>query len=189
MWAVGYDQSGDGKIEHWDGSTWISSSFPRCRFKSVSAISADDVWIVGVYAVLVNYVWDYHMLRAHWDGSIWTVTITADHDWLNGVDMISSGEGWDVGYLTLEHYTGSWVSLILNPYVPIRILNSIEMLSATDIPLIARCELIYIDTRLQPVNTLVLACPRMDMFRLWPLPMQHPWFEDPWYDKPDALNG
>jgi hypothetical protein len=60
---------------------------------------------------------------------------------------------------------------------------------ATDIPLIARCELIYFDTRLQPVNTLVLGCPRMDMFRLWPLPIQHPWFEDPWYDNPDALNG
>jgi hypothetical protein len=34
---------------------------------------------------------------------------------------------------------------------------------ATDIELIARCKLIYFDTRLQPVITLVLACPRMDM--------------------------
>jgi hypothetical protein len=60
---------------------------------------------------------------------------------------------------------------------------------ATGIPLIARCELIYFDSILQPVNTFVLACPRMDMFRLWPLPIQHPWFEDPWYENPDALNG
>jgi hypothetical protein len=25
---------------------------------------------------------------------------------------------------------------------------------------------------------LVLACPRTDMIRLWPLPAEHPWFED-----------
>jgi hypothetical protein len=25
---------------------------------------------------------------------------------------------------------------------------------------------------------LVLACPRTDMIRLWPLPVEHPWFED-----------
>jgi hypothetical protein len=29
----------------------------------------------------------------------------------------------------------------------------------------------------------------MDMFRFLPLPVQHPWFEDPWYDNPEALNG
>ena len=27
-------------------------------------------------------------------------------------------------------------------------------------------------------GALVLACPRQDMTRLWPLPMMHPWFED-----------
>jgi hypothetical protein len=59
---------------------------------------------------------------------------------------------------------------------------------ATEIELVTKCGLIYFDTRLQPVNTLVLACPRMDMFRLWPLPNQHHWFEDPWYDNPDVLN-
>jgi hypothetical protein len=55
--------------------------------------------------------------------------------------------------------------------------------------ILARCELIYFDTKLQPLNTLVLACPRLDYFRLWPLPFQHPWFEDPWYDNSDTLNG
>jgi hypothetical protein len=58
---------------------------------------------------------------------------------------------------------------------------------ATDIPLIARCELIYFDIRLQPVNTLMLACPRMDYIRLWPLPIKQPWFEDWWDDRPDIL--
>ena len=48
--------------------------------------------------------------------------------------------------------------------------------------LFGRCELEYFDTTLQPTNTLVLSCPRMDMIRLWPLPVVHPWFED-WYEE------
>jgi len=51
---------------------------------------------------------------------------------------------------------------------------------ATAFELVGRCKLIHFDTRLQPVNTLVLACPKKDMIRLWPLPVQQPWFEDSW---------
>jgi photosystem II stability/assembly factor-like uncharacterized protein len=132
VWAVGYDQSYDGKIEHWDGSTWSSFSGPGCQFRSVSAISADDVWIVGQYAEKIDYVWYYHPLRAHWDGSIWTVTIIAGNNALNDVDMVSSNEGWDVGRGILEHYTGSWEIFYSDPPVGFGILISIEMLSATD---------------------------------------------------------
>ena len=62
-----------------------------------------------------------------------------------------------------------------------------RILGARSIKLIPACELIYFDTRLQPVNTLVLACPHMDMIRFWPLPIQRPWFEHPDYDKPDGI--
>jgi hypothetical protein len=60
---------------------------------------------------------------------------------------------------------------------------------ATDIELLARCELTYFDTRLQPMNTLILACPRMEMIRLWPLPIKQTQFEDWWKEKPETLNG
>lgn len=40
------------------------------------------------------------------------------------------------------------------------------------------CELEYFTEPAQPVNILVLACPRMDMIRLWPLPVEQPWCED-----------
>ncbi len=47
-----------------------------------------------------------------------------------------------------------------------------------------RCEIILFSRSLQPVYTIALACPRMDMIRLWPLPVRQPWFEgfDPCYD-------
>ena len=41
-----------------------------------------------------------------------------------------------------------------------------------------RCEIVQFGLNLQPVFTIALACPRMDMIRLWPLPVQQPWFED-----------
>ena len=41
-----------------------------------------------------------------------------------------------------------------------------------------RCEIIQFRRGPQPVYTIVLSCPRMDMIGLWPLPMQKPWFED-----------
>jgi hypothetical protein len=30
---------------------------------------------------------------------------------------------------------------------------------------------------------LVLACPRTDLIRLWPLPVEYPWFEEAWPPK------
>lgn len=29
----------------------------------------------------------------------------------------------------------------------------------------------------------VLACPRTDLIKLWPLPIDQPWYEDPYTDK------
>ena len=48
---------------------------------------------------------------------------------------------------------------------------------AVSINLPGRCEIIQFGRELQPVYTIVLACPRMDMIRLWPLPVKKPWFE------------
>ena len=53
----------------------------------------------------------------------------------------------------------------------------------TSFRLVGRCELEFYDTTTQPMTTLVLACPRMDMVRLWPFPIIHPWFED-WHETP-----
>ena len=36
---------------------------------------------------------------------------------------------------------------------------------------------------------LVLACPPTDMIRVWPLPVEHPWFEDPWPSMDLARSG
>ena len=43
-----------------------------------------------------------------------------------------------------------------------------------------RCEIIRFGHGLQPVYTIVLACPRMDIIKLWLLAVQKTWFEDGW---------
>ncbi len=30
-------------------------------------------------------------------------------------------------------------------------------------------------------GAIVIACPRTDLIKVWPLPMQQPWYEDPFY--------
>jgi len=83
----------------------------------------------------------------------------------------------------------SFIVTLIVGYLVLSINIDRSVPGASAIELIGRCNLILFDTRLQPVNTLVFGCPRMDMFRLWPLPIQHPWFEDWWDNNPDALNG
>ena len=48
----------------------------------------------------------------------------------------------------------------------------------TGFKLIGGCKLYYFTQPAQPMKAWVLACPRTDLIRLWPLPVQQPWFED-----------
>jgi hypothetical protein len=52
------------------------------------------------------------------------------------------------------------------------------------------CEVDVFSKALQPFVTVVVACPRRDMIRIWPLPVVDPWFED-WWEGPGEmmLNG
>lgn len=65
-------------------------------------------------------------------------------------------------------------------YSPLFLRASEIVPGATSYKLIGGCELIHYDEKLQPFPTLVLACSRMDMIRLGPLPLQQPWDEDWW---------
>ena len=60
---------------------------------------------------------------------------------------------------------------------------------AKSLSLINNYEMVFTDTRLQPVYTVVLDCPGKDSIRLWPLPVVDPCFEDWWRrPKPPSKN-
>jgi hypothetical protein len=48
-----------------------------------------------------------------------------------------------------------------------------------EVSLVAGCQVEFHDIHTQPVFTTVLACPRVDSIRLWPLPFLQPWYEEP----------
>ena len=64
------------------------------------------------------------------------------------------------------------------PVMAQRTFHVAEGITAMHLP--GNCELQYYTPPAQPANTLVLTCPMMIMIRLWPLPVQQPWFEDKW---------
>jgi hypothetical protein len=60
----------------------------------------------------------------------------------------------------------------------LRSVESIPGSVSTVLP--GRCEIIRFGRGLQTIYKIALACPRMDMIRIWALPVQQPWFEDGW---------
>lgn len=77
-WAVGWRQEGDvlqPLAMRWTGAQWAMVDAPSFEgvladFAGVAVLGPDDVWAVGGR--------DRHTLAAHWDGTSWVVTPTAD---------------------------------------------------------------------------------------------------------------
>jgi hypothetical protein len=78
-------------------------------------------------------------------------------------------------------YKVFWLSFLVILCLAIFLVSRVKPLipGATSAKLVAGCEIAFLDTRLQPAFTVVLACPRVDSIRLWPLPVIYPWFEVP----------
>jgi hypothetical protein len=77
-WAVGWQQAGDvlqPLAMRWTGAQWAMVDAPSfdgvvADFGGVAVLGPDDVWAVGGR--------DTRTLAAHWDGTKWVVTPTAD---------------------------------------------------------------------------------------------------------------
>ena len=64
------------------------------------------------------------------------------------------------------------------PIMAHRTFKVADGITAMDLP--DNCQIQYYPPPAQRMSTLVLTCPGMDMMRLWPLPVEQPWFEDWW---------
>lgn len=84
-WAVGFCGGwyrSSTLILHWDGVSWTqvpspnpNGEFARNELYGIAAISANDIWAVGVSG---SSSWAYVPLALHWDGVAWTA-IPTDH--------------------------------------------------------------------------------------------------------------
>lgn len=109
VWAVGYQiVSGVGTdmtlVEHYDGNSWQSVLDARpsgvSSLYGVSALSASDVWAVGLNEQQVG-LGNASTFIEHFDGTQWTQSASpspAPYNGLNAVAADSASDVWAVGY-------------------------------------------------------------------------------------------
>jgi hypothetical protein len=138
IWTVGYFTArpaagGIGSyrrplIERWDGSQWevIPSIGPyHTTLYDVSAVSANDVWAVGLNGAGP----EYQTLVEHWDGTQWTIVPSpnpvTEFSYLYGVDAVAANDVWAVGSMgdptssssstLIEHWDGTQWQVVPSP--------------------------------------------------------------------------
>jgi len=141
-------------IEHWNGRQWsvVTSPNPGPMYNtlySVSAVSANDIWAVGVYA---NDAEVTQTLTMHWDGTSWSVVSSPSPASINNelfsVAAVSANDVWAVGFLStmtanqtavdqtlIEHWNGSSWNVVksLNPGLSSDHLSGVAAISANDV--------------------------------------------------------
>jgi hypothetical protein len=108
VWAVGWYKddlaTNIALIEHWNGSKWklVSSGLlgADVTANAVDALSANDIWLVGIKGVATRL-----SFTAHWDGSTWKSVTSPNQngsveDFLYSVSATSSTDVWATGAWT-----------------------------------------------------------------------------------------
>jgi erythromycin esterase-like protein len=134
VWAAGYYDDTTGTaialIEHWNGTSWrrVTAAAPTSGYavqlESVSARSANNVWIAGDY--LENGA--ELTLIEHWNGSAWAVVTSPNgagspDSELHGITAVSGTDAWATGfyfagstYVSLvEHWNGHAWKIVTSP--------------------------------------------------------------------------
>lgn len=102
--------------------------------RSVSAVSATDVWAVGYSERTPQGT-----LTEHWDGTSWNIVPSpnAGISFLYGVAAISDSDVWAVGAgdpgAIIEHWNGTSWSIVSNPASQYTDLDGVAAISSTDI--------------------------------------------------------
>jgi photosystem II stability/assembly factor-like uncharacterized protein len=121
-WAVG----SEGTIIHWDGTRWNNIDSPT----TANLRAADVISINEVYAVASVAAFSINESLIRWDGASWK-NVTTPMSYLRSVDMISSTDGWAVGYggLIIRWNGINWTKIDSPTNTP---LESISAVNATD---------------------------------------------------------
>ena len=129
VWAVGsysYDSGSSNQplFLHWNGTTWTHVTSPDIpdynALRSIDAISPTDIWAVGTNAACD--LCDFETLIMHWDGTSWTRVYSPNgfrtFSRLYGVEAVSAGDIWAVGFSDDSAYPYNSDSLALRQLCP-----------------------------------------------------------------------
>src|SRR6266550_3160836 len=147
VWAAGVSYntertSGSILIEHWNGSQWsvVPSPNPSAfvnKINAIAAVSANDVWAVGIAPTPTNTV-----LILHWNGAAWSVVPNPTNGIpltnLAALSVISANDIWAVGSGVIGdesatatlHWNGIAWSVIPSPNVGPEVDNSLAGIAA-----------------------------------------------------------
>jgi hypothetical protein len=167
VWAVGMSTDSalvtHGFLEHWTGSAWrqvaAAANEPAgARLAAVAAVSANDVWAVGVSQDPVAVA--RRTLAEHWNGTSWQVVPTpavGGAARLNSVAAVSSTDVWAVGELDVglpiaEHWDGlRWRQVALPPTAP----PTSSASGLTSVTAVAAGDVWAVGTRQNSTHTLI----------------------------------
>lgn len=110
----------------------------------VAAISANDIWAVGVSWQRFEVIPDVDQsLIEHWNGTAWSIVPDASptNTDLNGVAGVATNDVWAVGRVytsqtqnaVIEHWNGTAWSLVPTPAPNGSELHAVAAISATDV--------------------------------------------------------
>ena len=123
----------------WNVVSTPNTGLSYTRFNGVAAISANNIWAVGVQATP-----NYQTFTEHWNGTQWQVVSSPNvgptGSWLNGVAAISASNVWAVGFYEnfgpnqglIEHWNGTKWQVVSSPNVGAT-LTGVAVVSATNV--------------------------------------------------------
>jgi hypothetical protein len=140
-WAAGIYMSADALqhplVEHWNGHRWRIVKVPepagrQSWFLGVDALSAGNVWAVGVSTNGQISNQDERTFIEHWDGTTWTIvpspnpsTGSNSGNFLQAVSGVGPGDLWAVGWdasaqtnsiaMLFEHFDGAKWKVVKSP--------------------------------------------------------------------------
>jgi hypothetical protein len=128
VWAVGYYYAdGEGPetlVQHWDGVRWKVVDTPNWavgygtqnELRSVAALSADDIWAVGMFENQNTDIHQHRPLAMHWDGKRWSLSSLQSpgvSSELNGVAAVPGEQVAAVGLFSqypINIYDGTYTA-------------------------------------------------------------------------------
>jgi hypothetical protein len=147
IWAVGVSYNTErtlstSLIEHWNGTQWtvVPSPNPSSTLNvlnAVAAVSANDVWAVGIAPTGSNPI-----LIIHWNGSVWSVVPNPNSSMplnnLAALAVVSANDVWAVGTGLIGdedatatlHWNGTAWSVVPSPNVGPEVDNTLAGVTA-----------------------------------------------------------
>jgi hypothetical protein len=162
VWGVGHDLFVAGRLDrgtpatsllaHFDGAEWAEMSVPELwdhpQFTGLAGTSPSDVWAIG-RALKCEDCNNVTSIVLHYDGSVWSGSLTSGFDEYNGIYALAPNDVWIAAsneeFALVFHYDGiSWSRQELST-LPNEFLTGVWGSSSSDVYVVGPSALLRYD--------------------------------------------